>query len=54
MEIAELKTLTELSIKLTTVDITHIQNLIGIPEGLCEEILEGTNFLFALKRWNKT
>ena len=53
MEFAELKTLTELSVKLTTVDITHIQNLIGIPEGLCEEILEGTNFLFALKRWNK-
>ena len=53
MEFAELKTLTELSIKLTTVDITHIQNLIGIPEGLCEEISEGTNFLFALKRWNK-
>ena len=53
MEISELKTLTELSKKLTAVDTEHVQNLIGIPEGLCEEISEGTNFLFAVKRWNK-
>ena len=51
MAIAELKTLNELSSKLTANNISYIQDVIMIPEGIREEIADGTHFLFALKKW---
>ena len=51
MDIAELTALTELSNELTVVNIKQIRNEIGIPEALCEDMSQVTNFLFAIKKW---
>ena len=48
-----MKTLTELSNRLTTADINQIQNEINLPVALCEDITDANSFLFALKSWNK-
>ena len=52
MNITELKGMTELSSELNRSEIIQLRNLIGIPEGLCEDISQGTHFLFAVKGWS--
>ena len=52
MNIQELFALKELSNQLKTNDIKQITDFIGIPEGLCQEITEGSKFLTTLKRWS--
>ena len=53
MDLNELSALKELSAKLTKSDIVRIKQLIEIPEGLCENISETIQFLFAIKRWKE-
>ena len=53
MDISGLTALTELSNELTIDNIKQIRNEIGIPEGLCEDLSQITNFIFAIKRWNQ-
>ena len=52
MNIQELVALKELSNELKANDIKQITDFIGIPEGLCQEITEGSNFLTTLKKWS--
>ena len=52
MNIQELFALKELSNQLKANDIKQITDFIGIPEGLCQEITEGSNFLTTLKKWS--
>ena len=52
MNIQELVALKELSNQLKANDIKQITNLIGLPEGLCQEITEVTKFLTTLKKWS--
>ena len=53
MDTTELSALTELSSQLNTADITQIRNEIGIPEGLCEGVTQGIQFIYAIKKWNQ-
>ena len=53
MDLNELSALKELSAKLTKSDILRIKQLIEIPEGLCENISETMQFLFAIKSWKE-
>ena len=53
MDIAGLTALTELSNELTIDNVKQIRNEIGIPEALCEDLSQITNFLFAIRKWNK-
>ena len=53
MDFSELIALTELSNELAIADIKQIRNEIGIPESLCEDLSQVTNFLFAIKRWTR-
>ena len=52
MNIQELVALKELSNQLKANDIKQITDYIGIPEGLCQEITEGSKFLTTLKKWS--
>ena len=52
MNIQELFALKELSNQLKANDIKQITDFIGIPEGLCQEITEGSKFLTTLKKWS--
>ena len=52
MNIQELFALKELSNQLKANDIEQITDLIGLPEGLCQEITEVTKFLTTLKKWS--
>ena len=52
MNIQELVALKELSNQLKANDIKQITDFIGIPEGLCQEITEGSKFLTTLKKWS--
>ena len=51
MNIQELFALKELSNQLKANDIKQITDFIGIPEGLCQEITDGSKFLTTLKKW---
>ena len=53
MNIAELIASKELSLKLTTADITRMQTLIRAPEGLCDNVSDVPLFLLALRQWNQ-
>ena len=53
MAITGLIELTELSNELSIDNVKQIRNEIGFPEALCEDFSQITNFLFAIKRWNK-
>ena len=48
----ELTALIELSDELNTDDIIHLRNLIGLPQGLCDDASNGPQFLSSIKRWN--
>ena len=52
MNIQELVALKELSNQLKANDIKQITDFIGIAEGLCQEITEGSKFLTTLKKWS--
>ena len=51
MAFEEISALTELTSELTAGDIIRIKNEIGIPEGLCKDITQESNFIHAMKRW---
>ena len=52
MNFEELNALNELSKQLKEQEIIRIKNESGIPEGLCEDITQETNFLIAMKKWS--
>ena len=52
MAFDEICALSDLTNQLTAEDIKQIKNEIGIPEGLCEDITLGYNFINAMKQWN--
>ena len=41
----------ELTSELTAGDILHIKDEIGIPEGLCSNITQESNFIIAMRQW---
>ena len=53
MNIEELTASRELSLKLTTADITRMQTLIRAPEGMCDNVSDVPLFLLALRQWNQ-
>ena len=52
MDTTELFGLSELSSQLKPSDISQIRDLIGIPEGLCEDVTQGIIFINGIKKWN--
>ena len=48
----ELADLIELSEELSTADIIHLRNLIGLPQGLCQDAANAVQFLSSIKEWN--
>ena len=53
MDISGLTALAELSNELTIDNVKEIRNEIGIPEALCEDLSQITNFIFAIRKWNQ-
>ena len=53
MDISGLTALAELSNELTIDNVIQIRNEIGIPEALCEDLSQITNFIFAIRKWNQ-
>ena len=51
MAFDELSALTVLTNELTAEDIIRIKNEVGIPEGLCKDITQESNFINAMKQW---
>ena len=51
MAFDEISALSDLTNELTAGDIIRIKNEIGIPEGLCKDITQGSNFINAMKQW---
>ena len=47
----ELTALIELSEELTTADIIHLRNVIGLPQGLCQDAANAAQFLSSIKKW---
>ena len=47
----ELTALIELSEELSTADIIHLRNVIGLPEGLCQSAANAAQFLSSIKKW---
>ena len=53
MNLEELEALNELSTQLTAEEVNRIKLEIGMPAGLCEENSQTTEFLCAVKGWNR-
>ena len=53
MAFDEISALSDLTNELTAGDIIRIKNEIGIPEGLCRDITQESNFILAMKQWKE-
>ena len=51
MAFDEISALNDLTTELTAEDIIRIKNEIGLPEGLCKDITQGSNFINAMEQW---
>ena len=51
MDFDTLNALSDLAEELTNAEVVRLQEVIGIPEGLCKEVTNQIQFLYAIQRW---